>query len=194
MIRVRTQTIEKGPGHEDIVRRVKDTDATVVDTGVHADEGAELVIIASANEFGADINHPGGTKYGYRTPQDAQRGRVTFLPGGQGYKVLGETPPHRIKIPSRSYIRSTVDENQEQWGDLATEYWGQIVDQDLTKFEALSLIGQQIEADIKQKMIKLRTPPNAPSTIRRKGSSNPLIDTGHLMQSIRYVVKAEDEK
>jgi hypothetical protein len=34
----------------------------------------------------------------------------------------------------------------------------------------------------------LRTPPNAPSTIKKKGSSNPLIDTGALRASIGYEV------
>lgn len=33
-------------------------------------------------------------------------------------------------------------------------------------------------------------PPNAPSTIKRKGSDRPLIDTGALRQSITYVVRA----
>jgi len=32
-------------------------------------------------------------------------------------------------------------------------------------------------------------PPNAPSTIRRKGSSLPLVDTGSMMNSITYAVR-----
>lgn len=31
--------------------------------------------------------------------------------------------------------------------------------------------------------------PNAPSTIAKKGSSTPLIDTGHMRQSVNYVIK-----
>lgn len=31
--------------------------------------------------------------------------------------------------------------------------------------------------------------PNAPSTIKKKGSDHPLIDTGHMRQSVHYVVK-----
>ena len=31
--------------------------------------------------------------------------------------------------------------------------------------------------------------PNAPSTIRKKGSDKPLIDTGRLRQSVNYVIK-----
>lgn len=35
-------------------------------------------------------------------------------------------------------------------------------------------------------------PPNAPSTIERKGSDKPLIDTGELRKSISYVVKTKE--
>lgn len=34
-------------------------------------------------------------------------------------------------------------------------------------------------------------PPNSPETIRRKGSENPLIDTGSLRKAITYVVKED---
>lgn len=35
--------------------------------------------------------------------------------------------------------------------------------------------------------------PNAPSTIRAKGSSQPLIDTGELRKSIHYVIRKKDD-
>lgn len=35
--------------------------------------------------------------------------------------------------------------------------------------------------------------PNAPSTIRRKGSDKPLIDTGRMRQSVKYVIKGKGE-
>ena len=36
--------------------------------------------------------------------------------------------------------------------------------------------------------------PNAPSTVRRKGSSKPLIDTGRMRQSVDYVIKPKGER
>ena len=36
--------------------------------------------------------------------------------------------------------------------------------------------------------------PNAPSTIRRKGSSKPLIDTGRMRQAVNYVIKPKGER
>lgn len=37
-------------------------------------------------------------------------------------------------------------------------------------------------------------PPNAPSTIKKKGSAQPLVDTGALRQSITYIIRAKDKE
>lgn len=178
---------DKDMGMEELFQRIRES-ADHVDIGVHADAGEELVKIAAANEFGARINHPGGTAYGYATKEDMAHGIIKFLKGGAGYKVLGKTRPHLIIIPMRSYIRSTMDENQEDYHTLAKECIKKIVDGEMTKFQALSIIGQKIESDIKRKITTLKTPANAASTIRRKKSDNPLVDKGILRSSIRYVV------
>lgn len=49
--------------------------------------------------------------------------------------------------------------------------------------------GLLAENSIKQAIIDLRDPPNAPSTIARKGSSNPLIDTGHMKSAVTYIIR-----
>lgn len=45
------------------------------------------------------------------------------------------------------------------------------------------------EADYKRAMTNLKTPPNAPSTIKQKGSSNPLINKGDLQGSVTAVTR-----
>lgn len=87
-------------------------------------------------------------------------------------------------IPERPYIRSTVDAKAEAWGKLAKSLVRQMHDGDMTKSQALGIMGLQIKSDIQTTIKVLREPPNAPSTIRRKGSDNPLIDTGRLRQSV----------
>lgn len=161
-----------------------------VDTGVQSDEGDELLIIAAANEFGATIKHPGGTSFGFRTKKDAASGKVRFLKKGKGFMEIGKTNAHEIKIPARPYIRGAIDANEVEIQELAKRYSGEILDGTTSRHEALTLMGQFIEGEIKRYMINLRTPPNAKSTIRKKGSDNPLVDTGLLMGSIRYVVKS----
>ena len=53
---------------------------------------------------------------------------------------------------------------------------------------ALNQIGVVAVAKVQQYMVELKTPPNTEATIKAKGSSNPLIDTGQLMQSVTYKV------
>jgi len=49
--------------------------------------------------------------------------------------------------------------------------------------------GQVAQEEIREAIIALQDPPNSAETIARKGSSNPLIDTGHMKDSVTYVVR-----
>lgn len=51
--------------------------------------------------------------------------------------------------------------------------------------ERMALLHQ---AEIQQSIVDLRDPPNVISTIKAKRSSNPLIDTGKMRQSVTYKV------
>lgn len=184
-----TKVIDRGM--KDLNRRLRDESATHVDVGIHSDEDQKLIVIAAANEFGATINHPGGTAYGYATADDARAHRVRFLKGGSGFKVLGVTKPHTIVIPARPYIRSAVDENEGKYFNVSKKIMGKMIDGKMTKAQGLEIMGQMIEGDIKKQIIRVRTPPNKPGTIRAKGSDNPLVNTGMLSGSIRFVVKGE---
>jgi hypothetical protein len=190
MIKGSATITEKDLGMKDLFKRLE-AEENVVDIGIHSDEDQKLIVIAAANEFGATINHPGGTAYGYATPEDARKRRVRFLKSGAGFKVIGVTKPHIITIPARPYIRSTVDENETKYQGVSKNLMGQMIGKKMTKPMALEIMGQLIEGDIKQKIVSLRSPPNAPSTIRAKGSDNPLVNTGLLGGSIRFVVKGE---
>ena len=57
----------------------------------------------------------------------------------------------------------------------------------LTDTEAAQC-GEIIKGTIQDTIRKVNAPPNAPATIARKGSSNPLIDTGFMRQSVTYKV------
>ena len=53
----------------------------------------------------------------------------------------------------------------------------------------LETIGVIAVGKVQQYMTDLRTPPNAHSTIAKKGSSNPLIDTGAMRQSVTHALQ-----
>ena len=53
-------------------------------------------------------------------------------------------------------------------------------------------IGVMLQDEIQQQITKGNCAPNAPSTIKRKGSSRPLIDTGNLRQSVHWGLVTRD--
>lgn len=95
--------------------------------------------------------------------------------------------------PERSYLRSTFDENQNDYRGKMDEIGGQSVE-DLAKggykpgyFKGrLRMLGENYRTDILKKINAMIPPPLAPSTVaRKKGEATPLIDTGQLRDSIR---------
>lgn len=91
-------------------------------------------------------------------------------------------------IPERSFIRAGVDENEAQINAAADRLWKMVIDGRITKAVALAKMGEIIQRHVQRKITTLRTPINELSTIRKKKSSNPLIDTGRMRASIRWVL------
>jgi hypothetical protein len=54
---------------------------------------------------------------------------------------------------------------------------------------AYGRIGMVAVGDVQRRIVQRIPPPNAPSTIAKKGSDVPLIDTGRLRQSVDYTVE-----
>lgn len=158
--------------------------------GIHEDEGMHDGGITNAqlgavHEFGAEIDHPGGTTYGYATKKDAFAGRVKFLGKGQGFMSLGVTGPYKINIPARPWLRPGVESKIDEY--LAIIEKGIENGQNLT--EILQTIGPVAVSAAQVYMTNLRTPPNAKSTIEQKGSSNPLINSSELKGSVGFQIQ-----
>lgn len=91
-------------------------------------------------------------------------------------------------VPERSFMRSTIKEKRKDITALQKKLLIKIRKDELKSEDALGLLGEFIADLMKQKIVSLKTPPNAEETIKKKGSSNPLIDTGQLRNSITYKV------
>lgn len=85
-------------------------------------------------------------------------------------------------IPQRSFLRSTVQEQRRPYKRMFAKLSKMIVGGKITKEKALALIGLQVQTDVRQKITDIKEPP----LVYREG--NPLVDTGHLRQSIVYQV------
>ena len=93
--------------------------------------------------------------------------------------------------PERSFIRATFDENQEQNLELIYRLAQLVVDGKLTREQALNQLGLRFQAQVIDRINSNIPPPLAPATIKRKGSSLALVDTGQLKSSITYRIEQE---
>jgi len=93
-------------------------------------------------------------------------------------------------IPERSYIRSTIDERKRRIFGKAFNLQRDIFEGKISMTKALGIMGSLIKGNIVQKIVDIRSPANAASTVKAKGSSNPLIEDGRLRKSIEYEVEA----
>ncbi len=91
-----------------------------------------------------------------------------------------------IKIPERSFLRNGHDENVDRIVKQTERAIGQCLIGRMSIDEMLDLYGQQMTTAIKTYMRDLSRPANHPFTVEQKGSSNPLIDTGGLVESITW--------
>lgn len=162
----------------------------VVTVGIHEEAGnvesGDLTMagLGAMLNFGATIKHPGGTSYGYASKAAADRDEVRFLKRGAGYMELGVTRPHNIDIPAREWLEPGVASATPEV--LLTIQDGMDAGQSMDQI--LEAVGAVAAGKVKVYMTDLKTPPNAASTIRKKGSSNPLIDSGAMRQSVTHKV------
>lgn len=89
-------------------------------------------------------------------------------------------------IPERPFFRGSL----RRMGDGALESAAEAVaDAELNLTRAgVDAVGAAAASLLQEAIVDLREPPNAPSTIERKGSTNPLVDTGVLRQSVTHRV------
>jgi hypothetical protein len=95
-------------------------------------------------------------------------------------------------VPERSFLRSTLDEHREEYAEVVAKGLGRIIDGKSTPERELGRLGLRVVRDVQAKIVTSVPPPNAPSTIARKGSSTTLIDTGRLRQSIDFEINSLD--
>jgi hypothetical protein len=88
-------------------------------------------------------------------------------------------------IPPRPFFRAMIAKESGHWGDdvgkilAANGYDGP---------KALALMGEEISGELRQSIVETNSPPLAPATAKAKGSDKPLVDTGHMLNSIDYEV------
>ena len=89
------------------------------------------------------------------------------------------------RIPSRPFLRRTLSENQGKYIEL----FATLLNQGLSIGQIYEKIALVAQGDVQVNIVKGDWVANAKSTIKKKGSSKPLIDTGKMRQSVKGIVK-----
>lgn len=91
-----------------------------------------------------------------------------------------------INMPERPALSNAFDNNRSNYIDALKKSAPKVLRGEVNVGQIISKIGILFSDDVKQEIVDLDSPANAPSTIKKKGSSNPLIDTGEMKNSVTH--------
>ena len=87
--------------------------------------------------------------------------------------------------PARPFFSNMIEEQKPTWGGKVAKLV-KATSGDGAK--VLALMGEDIQSALIQSIRDTDEPPNAPSTIKRKGFNKPLVDTGDMLNAPTYRV------
>ena len=166
-----------------------------------------LAKLAYQNEFGAEILIK--EKYIHKTEKNRVRKSIngarvqistvtkySALSSKQGYvlcdkqgKMIALFPVGKtIKIPSRSFLRRTVRETDNNLSMACTQImYGTLIKRSVSPKKAIDAIGKLVTAKVKRNIVQNK--PNHPVTVKAKGKNTPLIDEqNRIYKHIKYKV------
>lgn len=121
-----------------------------------------------------------------------QAGEVTDDNGVDIANIAAFNELGTVTAPSRPFLRKSVDENASKIKAMCASQLQKLRD-GATAEDILKTLGVFQKGLVQQKIVDGSFEPNAPSTIRKKHSDKPLIDTGRMRQSVNYVIKSKGE-
>jgi hypothetical protein len=101
--------------------------------------------------------------------------------------VIHEFGAPKAGIPSRSFVRSTADENKTKYQRMLRKA-GREVLKGVPIAQSLFVVGEKARADMVKKIQSNIPPALAASTVSQKKDTLALIDTGELLNAISSVV------
>jgi hypothetical protein len=131
--------------------------------------------------------------------------RVGFFPesrydGGKSvaevarYNEFGVPRDSGERIPPRPFMRPAVFEHKTDLTNLLHRQDRQALRGIQVTMVVLERFGEYVKGLIQEQIINTNEPPNAPSTIKRKGFNAPLRDTHLMLNSVRYQAEERAKK
>ena len=172
-----------------------------IEIGIFGEDDSEMLMIARVNEFGTTIEPKKADSLTIPLIDEAIGRSPTefndlFIP--EGTHVLarergdGIQPVYAlmksVTIPERSFMRAGYDSNRSDFEEKGDQLIQRALVLDITPQAAFDALGNYIVTSIQEFLTNLSDPSNSPATTGNKGSSNPLVDEGHLRDAITYKI------
>ena len=94
-----------------------------------------------------------------------------------------------VKIPERSFLRAGHDEYINEVIKKAEKLLSLVIDGKMSDQQYIDTVGQMLSSKIKKYARDLTSPANTSAAVETKGSSNPLKDTGSMINGISWRTK-----
>lgn len=92
-------------------------------------------------------------------------------------------------IPQREFMASSMRLGADEINKTAKDVLEVVIKRKATPERGLMLLALKGQALMRRRIVELDKPPNAPSTIAKKGSDNPLIDTGEMLREVDFRIR-----
>ena len=119
-----------------------------------------------------------------------QAGKATEEDGTDICDIAAWNELGTVHIPARPFLRQSVDDNVSKINSFLQSKKKDLV-RGVSAEQVLKEIGIFQKDLIQEKITEGNFTPNAESTVKKKGSSKPLIDTGRMRQSVNYEIKSK---
>ncbi|WP_435639602.1 hypothetical protein [Carnimonas bestiolae] len=139
------------------------------------------------------------TRYANRFKKN--RGVLVGLPRGTEGNYDGKTVPLAVigavqefgsadgRIPERSFLRIPLQNGSDRFRRVFVALMPRVARGEMTMHDFMEFLGNDAVGVSREAIQAGIAPANAQSTINKKGSDTPLIDTGQLWQSITHKIE-----
>ncbi len=118
---------------------------------------------------------------------DAEGGASTA--SGKTVLEVATINEYGLGVPARSMIAAWYDANEAKNQEILRKIGERVVKGKITAEQGLEQAGLLFVAEVQARISSGIPPENAQSTIDKKGSSTPLVDTGQMKSAIRHRVQ-----
>jgi len=152
---------------------------------VYPDSGIPIAAVAFWNEYGNTIEVPEHETKVYHSfnfkTNEYNKGGKFVKKSKANFESTHLVPAHTINIPSRPFFRTMIANKNGEWPNLFAQY---LKTNNMDVILSLKELGERIRDDLVESINEWQAPPNAPSTIAKKGFNKPLIETSDMKNSV----------